>query len=288
MSTSLEVMLGSYPHTDALKLGRIRSDEVALNIADVTTAPSAFRQVVALKYDIAELSVPTFLIARSKGVPLVLLPADLFKRAKPPELIYDSTRGLLRPQDFQGKRIGVVYYTATTTIWMQCLLGNAGVDLATIRWVAVEGPHVSSFQDPPNVERAEGKALAYLLRDGDVDAIVTANPMPESRFKSVEFEAVDDLSRYPFPMMQSHHMLVAKAGLTRERPEAVRDVWRMLLEARALALGHGNTQCPYGLDANREHLDLVIDACFKLKMIDQRLSVDELFDAVTAALPASA
>jgi 4,5-dihydroxyphthalate decarboxylase len=280
-------MLGSYPHTEALKSGQVRGDKIALSIADVSSAPSAFRQVVGLKYDVAELSVPTFLIARSKNVPLVLLPADLFKRAKPPELIHDASRAALSAADLKGKRIGVGYYTATTSIWMQCLIGNAGVDPATIHWLATDGPLVGSFQDPPHVQRVAGKTLLQLLREGEVDAIVTASPPAEPQYKAVSFEAPAMQRVRPFPDMQSHHMIVCKSALTRECPDAVRELWRMLLEARANALGPGSTDFPYGLDANRAHLDAVIDACFNLRLINRRPAVDELFDGVTAALPAS-
>jgi 4,5-dihydroxyphthalate decarboxylase len=287
MKARFDVMLGNYPHTEALKSGAVSSDHVALNVAPITVAPSAFRDVVALRYDLAELSIPTFLIARSKSVPLVLLPADLFKRVKPPELIYEASRGLVRPADLQGKRIGVAYYTATTTIWMQCLLGNAGLDLRTVRWVALEGPHVADFQDPPHVERVVGKTLVELLRDGDADAIVTANPPPEPNFRAMEFDAPDHRRSLPYPLMQSHHLIVAKSDLTQRHPEAIREIWRMLLQSRALALGRGNTECPYGLSANRVHLDLVIDACFTLKLIEKRPAVEELFDPMVASLPSS-
>ena len=48
---ALEVMFGSYLHTESLKAGDVLSDKLTLNIADVVSAPAAFRQVVALKYD---------------------------------------------------------------------------------------------------------------------------------------------------------------------------------------------------------------------------------------------
>jgi 4,5-dihydroxyphthalate decarboxylase len=287
MRARFDIMLGSYPHTEAFKSGAVSSDHVAVNIAPVAAAPSAFRDVVTLQYDLAELSVPTFLIARSKNVPLVLLPADLFMRTKPPELIYDSSRGQLRPQNLQGKRIGVAYYTATTTIWMQCLLGNAGLDLRAVRWIALEGPLVEVFQDPPRVEKVAGKSLVELLRDGDVDAIVTTNPPGEPNFKAIEFDELDRRRVPSHPLMQSHHLLVAKSDIARRHPEAIREVWRMLLQARALALGPANPECPYGLGANCAHLDLVIDACFKLKLIERRPAVEELFAPIAASLPAS-
>jgi 4,5-dihydroxyphthalate decarboxylase len=285
--TALEVMLGSYPHTEALKSGQVRSDRIALNLANVASASSAFRQVVDLKYDVAELSVPTFLIARSKGVPLNLLPADLFKRAKPPELIYDATRSALSAADLKGKRIGVAYFTATTSIWIQCLIGNAGVDPSAVQWVAIEPPLVAGFEDPGRVERVSGKPLQKLLEDEDVDAIVATAPPVDPRYKAVAFPASAKLGPKAFPDMQSHHMLVCRSGLVRERPDDVRELWRMLLEARSVVLPVGYPELPYGIEANRAHLNAVIDACFNLNFICMRPSIDELFDDIAATLPTS-
>lgn len=285
--TSLEVMLGSYPHTAALKSGQVHSDTLVLNIADVPSASTAFKRVVELEFDVAELSVPTFLIARSMGVPLSLLPADLFKRAKPPELIYDANRLALRAADLEGKRIGVAYYTATTSIWIQCLMGNGGVDPRTVQWVAIEPPLVSGFKDPDHVRRLSGKSLQTLLEEEHVDAIVTATPPIDPRYKAVSFSASAKQTAMPFPDMQSHHMLVCRSSVMRERPEAVRELWRMLLEARSAALPPGSRELPYGIEANRIHLDAVISACFNLHLTGKRPSVDELFDDIAATLQIS-
>ena len=189
--------------------------------------------------------------------------------------------------DLEGKRIGVAYYTATTSIWVQCLIGNAGVDPATIRWIVTDPPLVDRFRDPAHVRRAPTKTLLQLLQEGDVDAIVTASPPTDPKYGSVAFETSARDFPMSFPDMQSHHMLVCRSTLTRERPQAIREIWRMLLEARSIGVQPGSSDAPYGIDANRAHLDAVIAACFKLRLIDRRPAVDELFDDMAASLPAS-
>jgi 4,5-dihydroxyphthalate decarboxylase len=288
---TLNAMFGTYPHTEALKAGLTRSDGVALNIADVAAASTAFKRVVALEFDVAELSVVSFLIAKSRGAPLVLRPADRFSRAKPPALVYDASAGPKAPIDFQKCRIGVAYYIATTSVWMQVMLAGAGVDPASISWIAVEGPQDPAFRDPPNVERApSGAGLLDLLRSGAVDAIVTTAPPAELHFKAIDFpgqRAATPVLDLP-AAMQSHHMVVIKQEITQRQPDAVRELWRMMLEARELARQSGAEKLPaYGLAANRPHLETVIDVAHKLGIIPQRLTVDDLVDGVTAGLPAS-
>ena len=75
--------------------------------------------------------------------------------------------------------------------------------------------------------------------------------------------------------------------MARERPQAVRELWGMLMEARSVALQPGIPNLPYGIEANRGHLNAVIEACFKLDLIGKRPSVDELFDDIAATLPIS-
>ena len=68
-------LLGDYPTTHALRQGTLASPVVALDFADVGVPNKAFKRVVRdLEFDVAELALMTFLMARSRGVPLRLLP----------------------------------------------------------------------------------------------------------------------------------------------------------------------------------------------------------------------
>jgi 4,5-dihydroxyphthalate decarboxylase len=61
----------------------------------------------------------------------------------------------------------------------------------------------------------------------------------------------------------------------------------MFVESRALAPETpGKVLPPIGVDANRQTLEMAIDWSSEQKVIPRRLSVDELFDDMTAALTA--
>jgi 4,5-dihydroxyphthalate decarboxylase len=79
-------------------------------------------------------------------------------------------------------------------------------------------------------------------------------------------------------------MFVVHEELSRQRPDIVRDIYRMIVESRELAEGLPSIFPPIGLEANRESLRLAIDWAFEQKIIPCRLSVDELFDDVTGSL----
>jgi 4,5-dihydroxyphthalate decarboxylase len=88
--------------------------------------------------------------------------------------------------------------------------------------------------------------------------------------------------------MQSHHMVVVNQELTRRQPDAVRELWRMLLAAKAVAqVPDVVDPLPYGFGANWDHLAAAIEASFRLGFIPERIPVEALFDDVTVSLPPS-
>ncbi len=74
----LKTLLGNYPVTGALREGRVRSSLVELDIADVKVPHTAFKRVVRdLEFDVAEIAIVTYLMAKSFGKPLRLLPETI-------------------------------------------------------------------------------------------------------------------------------------------------------------------------------------------------------------------
>ena len=83
----LKTLLGDYPVTRALREGRVRSELIELDIADVKVPHTAFKRVVRdLEFDVAEIAIVTFLMAKAYGKPLRLLPAVMFGRFQHPYL----------------------------------------------------------------------------------------------------------------------------------------------------------------------------------------------------------
>ena len=79
----LKTLLGDYPGTLALKKGQIQSDLVAFDFADVKVPSSAFKRVVRdIEFDVGELAVFTYIIARAFDKPIELLPAVMVKSCR--------------------------------------------------------------------------------------------------------------------------------------------------------------------------------------------------------------
>ena len=284
MARTLRTLLGDYPVTHALRSGALRSPSVAFDFVPEPRPAAAFKRVVRnLEFDVAELAIVTFLMAKARGTPLVLLPAVIFSRFQHPFLVYNATRGTLSPADLAGKRIAIRSWTVTTVTWLRGILGEEGVDLDGVTWVTFEDAHVAEFVDPSGVRRAPpGKTLNGMLLDGEVDAAVVGEPIDDPRVKTVFADPAAAAHGWQrrHGALQINHMVIVQQRLAREEPHVVREVWRLLAESRRAVDADAQAAAPFGLAANRRNLEVAIDYVYRQNLIPRRFTVDELFEDI--------
>ncbi|MGH6766744.1 MAG: hypothetical protein ACREC2_14115, partial [Bradyrhizobium sp.] len=140
MALRLRTLLGDHPCTAALKRGLIRSDLVAFDFADTTPTHKGFKPMVREQaFDVSEMAVVTYLMAKSFGKPMVLLPSVVMARFQHAYAVYRAELGDLRPRDLEGRRVCIRSFTTTTGAWLRGILANDyGVDLDSIEWVTFE------------------------------------------------------------------------------------------------------------------------------------------------------
>jgi 4,5-dihydroxyphthalate decarboxylase len=287
---TLRAMFGNYPNTAPLKSGKLQSNLVDFDFAEVKVANNLFKSIVReAKYDVGELAIATYLQARSFNKPYVLLPAVLVSRGQHHTIAYNPERGPLTPSNLTGKRVGLRAYTVTTATWVRGILADEyGVDLSKMEWITFEDPHVAEYRDPASVQRAApGKELVQMLLDGEIAAAVVGDKLPDPRLKHL----IPDHEAAAQRWVQSHggipinHMVVVRTELSRSRPDVVAEVFRLLRESRDAA-GEARSPEPYrfGVEACRPVLEVMIDNCYKQGLIPARPSVDDLFDDVTRKL----
>ncbi len=292
VKTKLSILLGNYPNAMALKKREITSNLVDLDFADVKVSNTAFKPLVReAKFDVAELAIVTYLQAKVYGKPYVLIPATVLGRGQHHTIAYNPERGLLRPSDLAGKRVGVRAYTQTTGAWVRGFLADDyGVDPASVRWVTFEHPHLAEYKDPDIVSRASaGDTLVQMLLDGKLDAAIVGDTLPDPRLKPLVPDA-DAVARH---WAETHggvpvnHMMVVRKSISESHPDVVKEVYRMLLESRRAAPPpQGGLLDPwrFGIEANRRSLEIIIDYSVRQKLIPRAFTVDELFDDTTRAL----
>ncbi len=285
----LETLLGDYPQTKALKSGALTSPLVSFEFAPYKSAFQGFKPMVREgRFDFGELAIVTYLQAKAAGKPYVLAPATIYARSQLAMIVYNAERGMLRPEDLPGRRVGVRSYTQTTGTWIRGTLRNDyGVDTDKVTWVTFEDPHLPAVKDPPRLElMGPGKNPLDMLLAGEVDAAILAAVPDDKRLKPLfpDPEAAAKAWEKKHGTIPINHLMVVKSSLSQERPDVVREVYRLLREGKRQ--GGDNPVLLYGVETMRKTLDVMIGYCLQQGLIERRYTVDELFDETTRALPA--
>jgi len=267
----LKTLIGDYPVT---KQFRTRTDRFEFGQYQGSVA-SAFKRVVRnLEFDVAEMAIMTYLVAKAFSKPYRLLPFVVVARYQHPYLV---TNQQLSPKQLEGKRVGVRSYSVTTGAWVRGILAeDYGVDLAKIQWVTFEEAHVAEFRDPPNVQRAPaGKDINAMLLAGQLDAAILGAVPTDPKLKPViaHPEAAGKKWGDRHGAIQLNHLVGVKNTVSKA---AADEIYDLLLESKKAA---GNPpMLPHGVEANRRNLEVAIDCAYKQNMIPRRFTVEELFE----------
>jgi 4,5-dihydroxyphthalate decarboxylase len=82
-------------------------------------------------------------------------------------------------------------------------------------------------------------------------------------------------------------MVVVSAKLTKENPDTVREVFRMLRASKAkvtMPMNGGIDFCPFGLEPLRKPLEAIVRYAAQQALIPHAYAVEELFDDTTRHL----
>lgn len=277
---TLKTLIGTYPHTVPLKSGAAASDRIAFEFTEIVPVWDGFKGMIRdNRYDVSEMAVVTYLIAKAHGKPLALLPAAMIGRFQHSYAIYNASKGTMRPSDLNGTRVGIRSFTTTTGAWIRGILANDyGVDLDSIDWVTFEDPHVAEYKD--KTRRApEGKKIVPMLLDGDLDAVLgetSADPRAKPLFGDPAAEAKLWYAKHR--AVPINHLMVMRTADVKADPGTAREVYRVLLEGKRVAGPVPDPDpLPFGIEANRASLQLIAEYAYQQALIPRRVSVDDMF-----------
>jgi 4,5-dihydroxyphthalate decarboxylase len=279
----LRTLLGDHPCAAALKNGSIKSDLVTFDFIEVSPTNTGFKPMVREQaFDVSEMAIVTYLMAKSFGKPMVLLPNVVLARFQHAYALYHARSGTLTARDLNGKRVGIRSFTTTTGAWLRGILAeDHDVDLDSIDWVTFEDAHVAEYRDPTKRAPA-GKQIVQMLLDGELDAVLgEKSDHPDLRllFPDRNKEELSWFARNG--VVPINHMVVVRQDLCERNPEAVVEVHRMLREAAAAS---SSPKAIFERQSMGRALHLITGYSAQQGLIPRAYDVDELFDDVTRPL----
>jgi 4,5-dihydroxyphthalate decarboxylase len=279
----LRTLLGDHPCTEALKNGSISSNAVTLDFSDYSPTHKGFKPMVREQaFDVSEMAIVTYLMAKSFGKPMVLLPSVVMARFQHPFALYNAKSGKLTPRDLNNKRVGIRSFTTTTGAWLRGILANDyGVDLDSIQWVTFEDAHVAEFNDT-TARAPQGRQIVQMLIDGELDAVLgekAEHPDLRPLFADAVAEEKSWFAKHG--VMPINHMVVVSETLSSTHPEAVREVFRLLQQSAARAPAASPR---FNAEEMRRSLQMIIRYTAQQGLIPAEFAVDELFDDLTRTL----
>ena len=153
-------------------------------------AETFWRQLKFGEFEVAEMSMSSYLIAKSQGADMIALPVFPSRRLFQTELSCHVNSGITRPQDLAGKKLGVAEYQQTAALWIRGILEHDfGVSQYSIHWHMERSEEMShggatGFKPPQGISFnriAPNKSLASTLLDNELDAAHVASPVPDRR-----------------------------------------------------------------------------------------------------------
>jgi 4,5-dihydroxyphthalate decarboxylase len=308
----LTLAVGDYESIRALKEGTVKADGIELTvITDMTSDVRHWRMLRNREFDVAELSMSNYLMAKYTGQPFVAIPVFLHRRFRHGFVFLNASKGIKKPTDLIGRRVGLRNYQATANLWIRGILEHEyRLPHRSINWLKQDDEEVD--WTPPadlKIERiAPGKSIEQMLVDGEVDALIhpeviqpilnkdkrVSRLFPNYRELEIEYfkrtaifpimhttaikqEIVDKYPWVPINLYQAFEASKKAAYKRMENPRIVPLAWfRSFLEEQEEILGPD--PWVYGLgEVNRNALGTLMQYSQEQGLIGRKIGLDELF-----------
>lgn len=249
----LSVAIGPYDRMRPLVDGEVQIDAVDPQFMLLEPEEIFFRAMRHEAFDICELSLSSYSLRVARGdSPYVAVPVFPSRAFRHTCVVVRTDRGIERPEDLKGKRIGIPEWQLTANVWARAILEeDYGVRPADITWVrgGYESPgrvEKLAVTLPPGVtveEAPAGATISGMLAAGDLDGVM--GPRAPSPFERGD-PKIEWLFRDPtaaaeawyrktriFPVM---HVLGIRKPLAERHPWLPTAVVKAFERSKAIAL----------------------------------------------------
>jgi 4,5-dihydroxyphthalate decarboxylase len=249
----LTLACGDYDRTRALADGSLRPGGFDIRYLALNPGPLFARMVRERDFDVAEMSLCTYLNLRARdddglvGIPV--FPSRVFRHGY---VFVNRDAGIRSLADLSGRRVGTMQWQLTASLWMRGILAEEHhVPQSAIHWFVggqdEPGESERAPVDVPSdvrVDRIRPDAtLGQMLAAGELDAVLA--PHVPTVFREADprvvrllpdFRAVEAAwyrSRGLFPIM---HLVVLRRDVHEANPGLASELFRAFVVAKSQAL----------------------------------------------------
>jgi 4,5-dihydroxyphthalate decarboxylase len=178
----LALACGDYDRTRPLIDGTVRPQGIELTCLPMTIEEIFFRMARFREFDVAELSLSSYLVSLSAEdpAPFVAIPVFPSRSFRHNGIYVHAGSGIDRPEQLAGRTVGVAEYQLTANVWIRGILADRhGVPVSAVRY-RTGGLHEPGRPEklpirlPVGIDIAPvgpGQTLSDLLADGTIDAV---------------------------------------------------------------------------------------------------------------------
>lgn len=243
----LTLACGDYEIVRALKEGTVAPDGIDLTV--LTAMDSTTRHWRFLRnrdFDMAEVSASSYIVARDQGYPFNALPVFLHRRFRHGFIFINAEKGITKPTDLIGRRIGVKSFLVTAVHWLRGILQHEyGVPVQSIQWVAELDEDID-FTPPKGLEITRlphDKSVETMLAEGELDAVLHSSlikpmlkgdPRVKRLFPDYKAEEIAFFRKTGiFPIM---HVMGIKAEIVERHPWVPINMFHAFNAAKDIAM----------------------------------------------------
>ena len=263
--------------------GTIQVDGIELIPSYSHPSETFWRQLRFQEFEVAEMSMSSYLIARSQGVDMTAIPVFPSRRFFHAELSYHADSGVKEPSDLTGKRMGVGEYQQTAALWARGVLDHDfGVSQYKVHWYMERTEELShggatGFTPPPGISFVRippHKSLASMLVAHELDAAAIAGHLTRAvniidrstriRGSGGDWSKVKPL--FPDPIAEAkrfftkhgfapvNHTYIVRGDVYRAHPWVAGNLYAAFIKAKAYAQEKLPERIPEALFFGPEYL----------------------------------
>jgi len=262
------------------------------------------------EFDICELSLSNYLVAKSRGMPFMAIPVFPRRLFSLSQMWVNANAGIDSPKDLIGKKVGLSTFQTTLSVLARGdLQAEYGVPWREMEWYVSkeEAVPMRPLEGVKIQLLKPGQKIGALLEGGQIDALMMPHPPKEALrgngnirrlfadpkaeetkyFRNNGFYPIMHVVAFKEEVLAHNPSLALSVMAAFERakelcaeyyddPNWSRLIWgRQLFEEERKVFG--DDPWPHGVKKNRANLERFIGYSLDQGLLERKLAVEELF-----------